>query len=461
LPLDVGHLLLHTKCMDAVSETKPTELRVLRAAALLKAKGSKIREIVADKYLVPSQNNASGGYVVDTAAKTCSCPDFETRQTPCKHVWAVLLFRQETGTPDGHGAVMSNDTTIKPEMNKTASAVETESTTKEAATEPEKRKTYPQPWARYNAAQMEEKTTFELLLKDLLRCVSEPEKPKTGRPPMPLKAVLFGAGMKTYIGMSGRRATPDIKSCKDRDLVGKAAHYNTIFKYMEKPELTQILVDLVEKSALPLRAFERQFAIDSTGLATSKYARWYDHKYGEEKRTQQYLKVHAIIGTVTNAIVAVEVTAGSVNDSPMLPGLIAKAAARFQVDELSGDKGYLSRANLNAIVAVGAEPYVAFKENSKGDSSGDSAEAWDRMWHMFNVRRDEFLKHYHRRSNVESTFSALKRLVGTSIRAKTEAAQRNEVLMMCLVYNLTRVVHAIHELGIDPSFDPPTMPECA
>ncbi len=30
---------------------------------------------------------------------------------------------------------------------------------------------------------------------------------------------------------------------------------------------------------------------------------------------------------------------------------------------------------------------------------------WGQMYHYFMFRREEFLAHYHKRSNVESTFS--------------------------------------------------------
>jgi|HubBroStandDraft_1064217.scaffolds.fasta_scaffold191218_1 hypothetical protein len=35
---------------------------------------------------------------------------------------------------------------------------------------------------------------------------------------------------------------------------------------------------------------------------------------------------------------------------------------------------------------------------------------------------------------------------------KLPAAQRNEVLLKCLVYNCTVLVHAMYELGIEPTF---------
>jgi hypothetical protein len=46
----------------------------------------------------------------------------------------------------------------------------------------------------------------------------------------------------------------------------------------------------------------------------------------------------------------------------------------------------------------------------------------------------------------------VKRKFGSSVRAKTFPAQINEVLLKCLCHNLAVLVHAIHGLGIEPSF---------
>lgn len=61
------------------------------------------------------------------------------------------------------------------------------------------------------------------------------------------------------------------------------------------------------------------------------------------------------------------------------------------------------------------------------------------------------MAHYHRRSNVETTFSALKRKFGTAVRAKKCTSQVNEVLTKILCHNLACLVHEIHELNVDRS----------
>lgn len=388
----------------------------------LLANDKRIKLLAGTTWKVPSQGNA-GSYVVDAAAATCTCPDFELRRSKCKHQWAVEFTQTVETTPDG--------ATVVTESVKVT------------------RKTYTQDWTAYGRAQCEEKERVQLLLRGLCDGITQP--PQTnGRPRLPLADIVYSATMQVFGGMSGRRSTSDARANAERGLVRKAPSFNSVFRYLEDPTMGSLLKALVHEAAAPLRAVETTFAIDSTGFATSTYARWFDEKYGAEKRCQRWIKLHAQVGTVTNVIASVEATESTVGDSVMLAPLLASSVARgFNVRELSADKAYLSNDNLTAIEAAGAVPYIPFKSNSRGTGKSD---AWRRLWHTFEARNDEFLAHYHKRSNVETTFSMVKRKFGSSVRTKTPSSQMNEVLLKCLCHNLSVLVHAIHELGIDTSF---------
>lgn len=67
--------------------------------------------------------------------------------------------------------------------------------------------------------------------------------------------------------------------------------------------------------------------------------------------------------------------------------------------------------------------------------------------------RAEFLERYHKRSNVETTFSMIKRKFGDALRTKTETAQINEVLAKVLCHNLVVLIHEMYESGIAPTFE--------
>ncbi|HZN08409.1 MAG TPA: hypothetical protein VFB65_16550, partial [Pyrinomonadaceae bacterium] len=49
--------------------------------------------------------------------------------------------------------------------------------------------------------------------------------------------------------------------------------------------------------------------------------------------------------------------------------------------------------------------------DSRG-SYGPKSELWTRMYHFYALNRAEFLQHYHKRSNVETTFHMIKSKFG-------------------------------------------------
>jgi transposase len=382
----------------------------------------RIKHVEGALWFCPSQSQNAGGYLVNVLAASCSCPDHETRRVRCKHMFAIE-FRQ----------------TVEVASDGSATVTETVKVT---------RKTYAQNWPAYNAAQCEEKSRVETLLRGLCDGIVSPPQSGRGRPRTPLGDAVFGMTMKVYTGFSARRATTDIKACADAGRMEKAPGFTTVLDYFDRPEMTPLLTTLVEESAAPLACVESQFAVDSTGFGTVTYRRWYDHKYGREMKEHGWVKAHAAIGANTNVITAIRVTDSNANDCPELPALLTSTAKRFKVAEMSADKAYLSHANLAAIEAAGAVPYIPFKSNSKGDGSA----AWRRMFGLFMYKQADFLAHYHARSNVESTFGAMKRKFGASVRSKNPTSQVNEVLCKALCFNLSMLVHAIHELGIQPEF---------
>jgi transposase len=333
-------------------------------------------------YSVPSQSMPGVTYRVD-AQKRCTCPDFELRQQACKHVFAVeyVMQRELFTTPEGETRVTETHAV---------------------------RVTYSQPWASYNAAATTEKEHFCRLLRDLCATVSEPEQTR-GRPRLPLSVGLFAAGFKVYSTVSGRRFMTDLRAACQQGLIDRAPHYNSIFNVIESEAVTPILYDLIAASAAPLREVETQFAADSTGFGSSQTFNYYSEKYEGQRSKTDWVKVHVMVGTKTNVVTAVQVTERHANDAPHLPALVQATARTFNVQEVSADKGYLSRANMQAVVDVGAEPFIAFKRNN---GPYVKSPLWTRLWHYFAFNREEFLTHYHRRSNVEATFSAIKRVFG-------------------------------------------------
>ena len=214
---------------------------------------------------------------------------------------------------------------------------------------------------------------------------------------------------------------------------------------MDDEETAGVLDRLIVETARPLKALESSFACDSSGFSASRFDRWFDHKHGKQQIQRSWVKAHIMCGVKTNVITALEIHGKDANDSPMLPLLIdATTREGFNVKEVSGDLGYSSVSNLQAIVDAGATPYIPFKNNATAARGG----IWAQMFHLYSLRREEFLSRYHQRSNVETTFHMVKSKFGDSVRSKTNRAMANEVRAKILCHNICCLIQAMYEFGV-------------
>jgi transposase len=229
-----------------------------------------------------------------------------------------------------------------------------------------------------------------------------------------------------------------------------------VFRYLESEALTPYLFELISMSAQPLIPVEEEFAVDSSGFSTGQFKRWLDVKYGKDEDRRMWLKLHLTCGTTTNIVTAVQVSDGYANDYHYFKGLVNRTAEiGFKMKEISADKGYLGATNMLASLQKGAIPYIPFKSNSVPHSEGSygpKSELWTRMYHFYSLHRAEFLQHYHKRSNVETTFHMIKAKFGQRLRSKSLTAQINEALCKVLCHNLCVVIQSMHELNITPEF---------
>jgi transposase len=376
-----------------------------------------------DCWLVPSQSGAERIYRVNPTAQTCTCPDHAEAGQKCKHLYAVEI-------------------TMKREVGSDGTVTETKSIT---FTE---KKTYKQDWPAYNHAQSIEKDRLQELLFDLCKGIDNTIRPGPGRKPHTKRDSIFAMVFKVYCQFSSRRFSSDLRAAFAAGYLSRKFAGMKIIHFMENPELTAILKQLLVWSSLPLRTVETDFAIDSSGFATSKFERWYDHKYGITRNRCTWVKVHVCSGVKTNVITAVRILDQNAADSPQFAPLVKETAKEFTIGEVSADKAYGSVENFEAVAECGGTAFIAFKSNATGKSGG----FFEKMFHFFQFKRDEYMARYHKRSNVESTFSMVKRKHGDSVRSLSETAQVNEVLCKLICHNLCVLIQEEAELGIRPQF---------
>ncbi|NQU79728.1 transposase [Candidatus Woesearchaeota archaeon] len=311
-------------------------------------------------------------------------------------------------------------------------------------------KTYDQNWTAYNRAQTKEKILCQQLLIELIDLFEEKEVKQRGRPGTPLRDKMFCMFIYTYNNLSSRRIISDIELGKDRFFIEKTPHFNSVLNFFGYQSMTPLLAQLIEITAIPLSQIEQDFAVDSSGFSTSQFERWLDTRLGKTVKKKLWKKAHIMTGVTTNIVTSINITCGTANDSPWLVPVLEKSSKFFSMREISADKAYSTKVNLTAISQAGAIPLIPFKKNATGKAKG--CMVWRKMFLFFTEHQDEFLKHYHKRSNVETTFSMIKRKFSHKLSTKKDTAQVNEILMKILCHNLSVLVHESINLGIEIDF---------
>ncbi len=395
----------------------------LQKAKIILSKENAIQKIDNGIYTVKSQTGI-GLYKVQWNGNefVCNCPDFikHGHIRPCKHVLALKLHLEI-----GYVTIEGEKPKIEPVI-------------------------YSQSWANYNHAQSQEIELFDQFLFQLISTLEEPKrKPGAGRPSHNLKDLIFCCIMKTYSQLSSRRSQCLFHQALQRHQVSKNIHYNAISRTLIKKELTPILHELVHQSAQPLASIETNFAIDSSGFRCSTFGQYCAEKHGF-KRQHNWLKCHIATGVTTNIVADVVITKEYANDSPQLKKLLRNVSEHFAIGEVTADKAYCSRKNYEIIGNLGGIGYIPFKQNAKGTAKGSLM--WKRAYHYFQLHKEEFMEHYHQRSNVESTFSAIKKKFGETVKSRNRVAQINELLCKIICYNLTILINEMIELNGDSDF---------
>lgn len=374
-----------------------------------------IRKVKANVWTVKSQNSLSIYTVTKNGdSYTCNCPDCIVNKCECKHILAVKKIVEESA--------------VRVEHNKTH-----------------------RDWSNYNLGQMKEGEMFDVLLKELSETVCNPIQTR-GRKSIEYSDKIFCAVKKVATMKSLRRNQSTFNEAESDGMIEKSLHYNTLSYFFTDARATPVLHELVRLSASPLASIENTFSIDSSGFRTTQFNSWTDEKYGE-RREHKWLKCHIASGNLTNIISDVIITeqdgegSGDVNN---FANLLEGTAGRFTVKEICADAAYVSRENFAKAEEIDAEPFIYFKKNTNAKAKG--CPAWTTAFIKFMTNHEEWMKHYNKRNNVESTFGAFKAKFGEVIKAKDSVAQVNELLCKVLAYNITVLVSAMYAHDVEVKF---------
>ena len=164
-------------------------------------------------------------------------------------------------------------------------------------------------------------------------------------------------------------------------------------------------------------------AIDATGMdrvaASQHYAKRTNYTFRAVKTT-------ALIDCKTSAILYIHCSMKQPHDTQIAWQLLTRNLDKLSI--LTADKGYDWELLRRKLRSEDVKPVIKYREFG---------------WHGVanNVLLDD--RTYHQRSNIESTFFALRRKYGEIVRARTWFGQFRELVLKCAVRNV--------ELALDRS----------
>ncbi len=317
------------------------------------------------------------------------------------------------------------------------------------------KRTYAQDWPTYQKACGQEKLMFLRILKDAVdNMMIEENYQGNGRPAAYHGDIVKSLCIKSYHNYSSWRLQSELKIARAMGIIDSVYSRSTLAGYMQNPKITKMLDRLYKIIAEPLSTVEVYFAADATGIS-NKYGnmRWMNirHTKREHKHRREYSKLHIISGCKTNIIASAKITKGSASENPLFKSLLDDTAKIFSVKEISADAGYLSKKNAKAAAMLGATPFIMVKNKIKVPSRGRPS-AWGAMLQLWKNHQMYFAERYHKRSNVEATFGALKRKFGDFCRCKKPESQENEILARIVCFNTSVLAEALLSYDLKPTF---------
>lgn len=254
-----------------------------------------------------------------------------------------------------------------------------------------------------------------------------------------------------FPGLSTRRAKSLLLLFKQVKLINADVPcFKTLCNYRADSGLKNILDDLIEESSKPLAKIEHDFVTDMSGIRTSLFSSWYSIRAKKKTKKRDHIKDHITTGVKSNIVTAIDVLIESGKDNVIMRKHVDKTSTNFKINEWSGDGMYWCKLNCKKVVEVGGKPYFKVHKNWSGRSRGGFD--WKEMNLEFEKCEEEYKKHYHKRSNVESTFHMKKMLHGDKVYSKLNSAKINEEILRWICHNQTVLNRAKHEWGIIPPF---------
>jgi transposase len=283
-----------------------------------------------------------------------------------------------------------------------------------------------------------EKERFITNLCDFIEPLNFEQLQVMGRPKANFKDILKALCLMSYNGMSYRRTQSDLRWMFEQELIKTIPPRSTLNDYSNDENTRLLMEKLIQVSALFFTDNEDTTILDSTWFAKRMYGGGY--KQVHDKRAGSLYKVRKLhIACLKNSkvIAYAKASKGTEHDCPHFEEAVRIVCKNgFQIKTLLADSGYLSKENYSLCKELGImNTFIDFKSNNELRRA--KSDLWREKLRLYKEQKEIWNQTYRFRVIVEGVFSAMKRKNLNYLRSKKEVAQDVEILLKCLVYNLT------------------------
>jgi len=175
-------------------------------------------------------------------------------------------------------------------------------------------------------------------------------------------------------------------------------------------------------------------SVDSTGFDASNASRYYIRRRGDDVSYKKYPKMSNVVDNDTHLILSAVIDEGPKVDQIEFKQTVGQAHRRTQFSQLLGDKAYDSESNhryireaLRASCVIPARTPRALRRPPQT--------RYRREMH------DHFPeKAYGQRWQIESTYSQLKRTLGSALSARSHERRARQLMLRVITFNIMLIL---------------------
>jgi transposase len=172
-------------------------------------------------------------------------------------------------------------------------------------------------------------------------------------------------------------------------------------------------------------------AVDATGLESRHTSRYYVCRKGYKRFMRyEWPKVTAVCDCDTHLFAACIVTRGPSNDSPQFAPAILQASKFVNFESLVADAAYDGEHNHKICREQLGIKQTLIPLNKR------RSRKWPKSKYRRQMKTQFDKEQFNQRWQIESAYSRNKRLLGSSLRGRTEHSRERECLLRILTHNL-------------------------